>query len=158
MNEELRKHLTAKEIDWRIQSKKNNKTTVVPYIDNRAVMERFDKAFGVDGWCNSFERWGNGGGVKCGISVKCDSEWITKFDGADETNIEPTKGGFSDSMKRASVQWGLGRELYDYPRIFIDGEHQYIPDWAAEMLDKLVEAFIKGQLEGRNVVVLKQKK
>jgi len=157
MNEALRKKMQPNEIEWRIQNSRNGKTIVVPYINNRAVMERFDEAFSPDGWKNEFERWGNGGGVKCGLSVLCDGQWVTKFDGADETNIEPTKGGFSDSMKRAAVQWGLGRDLYDYPRVMIDGEHKYIPDWAHEMLDKLVEAFIAGKLGDRKVIILKQK-
>ena len=109
------------------------------------------------GWRNEFERWGNGSGVKCGLSVLCDGEWITKYDGADETNIEPTKGGFSDSMKRAAVQWGLGRDLYDYPRVMIEGEHKYIPDWAHDMLNKLVEAFIGNKLGDRKVIILKEK-
>ena len=157
MNEELKKPMQPHEIEWRISSSRNGKTTVVPYLQNRAVMERFDEAFTPSGWCNSFERWSDKG-VKCGISVLCDdSEWVTKFDGADDTAIEPTKGGFSDSMKRAAVQWGLGRDLYKYPRVFIEGEHKYIPDWANEMLDKLVEAYIAGKLEGRSVITLKPK-
>jgi hypothetical protein len=156
MNEELKKPMQPNEIEWRIQNSRNNKTTVVPYLQNRAVMERLDEAFAPGGWQNTYERWG-AKGVKCGIGVLCDAEWVWKYDGADETDIEPTKGGFSDSMKRCAVQWGLGRDLYKYPRVFIEGEHKYIPDWANEMLDKLVEAFIAGKLEGRSVIVLKQK-
>ena len=156
MNEALRKPMQPNEIEWRIQSTRNGKTTVVPYLQNRAVMERLDEAFSPDGWQNKFDKWSEKG-VKCGIGVLCDGAWVWKFDGADETAIESTKGGFSDSMKRCSVQWGLGRDLYKYPRVFIEGDHKYIPDWASEMLDKLVEAFIGGKLEGRNVIVLKQK-
>jgi len=37
---------------------------------------------------------------------------VTKWDGADNTDIESVKGGLSDSMKRAAVQWGMGRYLY----------------------------------------------
>jgi len=69
MNEALRKKMQAHEIEWRIQNSRNGKTIVVPYINNRAVMERFDEAFNPDGWKNEFERWGNGSGVKCGLSV-----------------------------------------------------------------------------------------
>lgn len=146
------------EIEWRIQSARNGKTTVVPYLKNRAVMDRLDAAFSPDGWCNTFERWGSGRGVKCGIGVLCDAQWVWKYDGADETDIEATKGGFSDSMKRAAVQWGLGRDLYKYPRIFIDGEHKYIPTWASKRLDQLVAAFIEGKLDGMEVITLTEKK
>jgi hypothetical protein len=156
MNEELKKPMQPHEIEWRIAGK-GTRTTVVPYLQNRAVMDRFDAAFGVNGWQNTFERWGDKG-VKCGLSVLCGDEWITKFDGADDTAIEPTKGGFSDSMKRAAVQWGLGRDLYKYPRVFIEGEHKYIPDWASDLLDKLVTASIEGKLGDRKVIILKEPK
>ena len=53
------------------------------------------------------------GGVLCGISIKINNEWITKWDGAENTDIEGVKGGLSGSMKRAAVQWGIGRYLYN---------------------------------------------
>ncbi len=126
--DKLTSKIQPSEIQWRIQSAKNGKTTVVPYLTNRCVMERFDEQFGAMNWSNNYEKWGVKG-VKCGISARIDSssEWVTKYDGADETNIEATKGGFSDSMKRAAVQWGLGRDLYDYPMIQFEGESKYIP-------------------------------
>jgi hypothetical protein len=159
MNEELKKPISTKEIEWRIQSAKNGKMIVVPYITNRTVMERFDKAFSPNGWQNKFELWRDKG-VMCGIGVLCDDNtWVWKFDGADETHIEPTKGGFSDSMKRAAAQWGLARGLYDYPTVMIETtSEKYIDNWAYEMLDKLVDAFNEGKLEGRDYIVLKQKK
>ena len=33
-------------------------------------------------------------GVKCGIGVLCDAQWVWKYDGADETDIEATKAVF----------------------------------------------------------------
>ena len=48
----------------------------------------------------------------CAISIRINNEWVTKWDGAQETAVEPIKGGFSDAMKRAAVQWGIGRYLY----------------------------------------------
>jgi hypothetical protein len=53
---------------------------------------------------------------------------VTKWDGADPTKKEATKGGLSDSMKRAAVQWGIGRHLYSLPTAFAKvterGEHK----------------------------------
>ena len=121
-------------------------------------MERFDAAFGCENWQNTFERWGEKG-VKCGLSVLAPSgEWITKFDGADESSIEATKGGFSDSLKRAAAQWGLARDLYEYPVVYIATDMKKIPDWAWSILDNLVTAFIEGKLEGRDSVTIKQPK
>jgi hypothetical protein len=45
---------------------------------------------------------------------------ITKWDGAEQTQIEAVKGGLSGSMKRAAVQWGIGRYLYDLETNFVN--------------------------------------
>lgn len=149
----LSRKITPKEIQWRIQSSKNGKTSVVPYLTNRCVMERFDEAFGIDGWQNTFEPWRTKG-VKCGMSVLSnDNKWITKYDGADETNIEPTKGGFSDSMKRAAVQWGLGRDLYDYPMIQLEGETKFISRQQEKQLSQLAFNIASGT-EARDYVLI----
>ncbi|WP_263317101.1 Rad52/Rad22 family DNA repair protein, partial [Enterobacter hormaechei] len=55
----------------------------------------------------------NNGGVECGISIKVEGEWITKWDAAENTQVEAVKGGRSGAMKRAAVQWGIGRYLYN---------------------------------------------
>lgn len=154
MNEKLKlftKPLTPDEIEWKIQSKTKGasvKTIVVPYIDNRAVMNRLDSVFGSTEWKSAFQEFG--GGVLCTLSIRNDDngEWISKQDGADKTTIEPTKGGISDSMKRCATQWGLGRELYDYPRVFVEGEIKFI--------DKDVLAQLRSIDLKKDVIVLKQ--
>jgi hypothetical protein len=112
----LQNYFKPQDVEWRVQrsTKKGDKAyaVVLPYINNRAIMERLDEVVGPQNWKNEFYEW-KGKGVKCGISVRVGDEWITKYDGADDTNFEATKGGFSDSMKRAAVQWGIGRYLYD---------------------------------------------
>ena len=54
----------------------------------------------------------------CGISIRVNGEWICKYDGADNTDVEGTKGGFSAAMKRAAVPWGVGRYLYGIGETF----------------------------------------
>jgi len=112
----LSKPFPAKDIEWRVQSAgvKNEKpwAMVLAYVTNRAIMERLDQAVGVGNWKNEFKEWMKDS-VLCGISIKIDSEWVTKWDGADQTDIEATKGGLSGAMKRAAVQWGIGRYLYN---------------------------------------------
>ena len=58
---------------------------------------------------NEFKEW-KGKSQLCGISIWDEDkhEWLTKYDGADDTNMEATKGGLSDAMKRAAVQFGIG--------------------------------------------------
>lgn len=150
--EKLKEKIKPNEIQWRIQSKGNGKTTVVPYLTNRCVMERFDEQFGATEWQNVFCEW-RSKGVKCGISVNVDGQWVTKYDGADETNIEATKGGFSDSMKRAAVQWGLGRDLYDYPMIQIEGEHKYLSRSHEAQLNELAAKISSNQKVGDYVLI-----
>lgn len=113
----LAEPFAANEIEWRVQSsgkKRDNSpwVMVVAYVDNRAIMERLDEVCGVGGWRNEFQHPG-AKSVLCGLSIKIDGEWITKWDGADATDIESTKGGLSNAMKRAAVQWGIGRYLYE---------------------------------------------
>ncbi|MFC0273752.1 Rad52/Rad22 family DNA repair protein [Metabacillus herbersteinensis] len=102
------------DIEWRVQRtlKVQNqwKAIVVPYVQNRTIQARLDHVFGVMGWENSFKELHKG--VICGITAWFNGRSITKWDGADITNIEDTKGAVSNSMKRAAVQWGIGRYLY----------------------------------------------
>ncbi len=85
------------------------------YITARDVMDRLDEVFGPGGWQSKFEWIGER--MVCYLSCRVDGEWVTKADGADDTNIEAAKGGISDSLKRAAVNWGIGRYLY-HPAAF----------------------------------------
>lgn len=89
------------------------------YITNRAIMSRLDEVCGPENWANQFET-APGGGILCGIAVRVGDQWVTKWDGADQTEIEAVKGGLSGAMKRAAVQWGIGRYLYDLDEAFAD--------------------------------------
>ena len=85
------------------------------YVDARFVMDTLDEAVGPDNWQRD-QRLGDGGKVSCGIGIRIDGEWIWKWDGAGETDIEGEKGSYSDSFKRAAVNWGIARDLYDKDR------------------------------------------
>jgi len=123
IQEALKKPFTEDEIEWRVSQSglKSDKKTpwakVVPYIQNRAIMNRLDDIMGIADWKNEFTRWGDKSQL-CTLWLKLEGTWIGKTDGADNTNIESTKGGLSDSMKRAAVQWGIGRYLYEYGEFF----------------------------------------
>lgn len=85
----------------------------LPYVTNRAIQERLDTVVGPENWKNEYIPWEIGSpGVLCGLSIRIDNEWVTKWDGAEQSTQDPVKGGFSDAMKRAAVQWGIGRYLY----------------------------------------------
>jgi hypothetical protein len=109
------------DIEWRVgQSgiyQGNIWVKCLAYITNRAIMDRLDAVCGIENWKNEFKEW-HGTSQLCGISIRIGEEWVTKWDGADNTNIEGTKGGLSDSMKRAAVQYGIGRYLYKLPESY----------------------------------------
>ncbi|RCW44252.1 Rad52/Rad22 family DNA repair protein [Paenibacillus prosopidis] len=109
------------EIEWRVGSTNGDKTKgiALAYVTNRAIQNRLDEVFGVFGWRNEFREWKNNSQL-CGISVKVDGEWVTKWDGADDSNMEAVKGGLSDAMKRAAYQWGIGRYLYNLESVWVD--------------------------------------
>lgn len=117
----------AEEIDWRIQqsgvfgSPQKPWAKVLAYIQSRAIMNRLDNVIGPHLWKNEYKE-SPIGGIQCGISIKINGEWITKWDAAERTSVEikgkedmdtNTKGAYSNSMKRAAVHWGMGRYLYE---------------------------------------------
>lgn len=111
----LQQPFSAKDLEWRaqrtIKTQNGFRSVVVPYITNRAIQDRLDQVVGPMNWRNSYETWRDKG-VLCGIAIKFNGEWVEKYDGADETPYEATKGGFSAAHKRAGAVWGLGRYLY----------------------------------------------
>jgi hypothetical protein len=114
---ELREPFHPSELEWRVQSSgtKDGRpwARVLVYVTNRAIMARLDAVCGPEHWRNEFIA-GPGGGILCGLSIYVGEAlgWVTKWDGASETDIEAVKGGLSAAMKRAAVQWGIGRYLY----------------------------------------------
>ncbi len=102
------------EIEWRVGEcgKKGDKfwAKCFAYVTNRAIQNRLDEVFGTTGWECRFEPIE--GGFLCGIGVRDGDSVVWKWDGAERTDFEALKGGLSGSMKRAAVQWGIGRYLY----------------------------------------------
>ena len=132
------------DLEWRIQHFTVYGTTpdarVLVYVTSRAVQNRLDAVCGKAGWNTEIRKLDNGA-YTCRLSIWIESvdekgnvipgtgRWVTKEDGADETNIEATKGGISGAIKRAAVQWGIGRYLYEFGEskaVFVDeGEGKY---------------------------------
>jgi len=118
---ELSKPFPDGDIEWRVQRDgvRDGKpwALVLAYVTNRAIIDRLDNVVGPENWRNEYQP-GPSGGVLCGLSLRLGDAWITKWDGADNTDIESVKGGLSGSMKRAAVQWGIGRYLYHLETTF----------------------------------------
>jgi len=94
---------------------KGGYATILAYKDARVDQQRLDDAVGPLSW----QRRHTGSNHNCIVSIWCDKkeEWVSKEDTGSESNTEAQKGLASDSFKRACFNWGIGRELYDYPLI-----------------------------------------
>ena len=118
----------AEDLEWRLQTafESSMQGVAVPYVTNRAIQNRLDEVVGPQNWYNEYKPW-HGTGKReaqiCGISIYFEGRgFITKWDGAEDSDIEPVKGGLSDSMKRAAVQWGIGRVLYNMDTVYVNIE------------------------------------
>ena len=114
--------LRADEIDCRIQSisetKKGVGAVLLLYKDARVDMNILDETVGAMNWKRSHELIGDR--LYCTISIRDENnEWVSKQDVGTESNNEKEKGQASDSFKRAGFNWGIGRELYTAPFIWI---------------------------------------
>lgn len=114
--QDLSKPLTVEQIDFRVQSINNGGyATILAYKDARVDMQRLDDVVGALNWTRRHLN----GNANCVISIydKDKGEWVAKEDTGTKSNTEAEKGLASDSFKRAGFNWGIGRELYDYPLI-----------------------------------------
>ena len=120
---ELRIPFPEDDIEWRVQQQGLSNglpwALVLAYVTNRAIMDRLDEIIGAENWTNDFTQSPNGG-VLCTLGIRVDDSWVYKTDGADNTEVERVKGGLSNAMKRAGVQWGIGRYLYKLPTTFAE--------------------------------------
>lgn len=114
--------LKPKEINCRIQQISEKGLSLLLYVTSRAGQNILDEMYGPTGWKR--EHVEIAGNLYCTISVWDDktSQWVSKQDVGTESYTEKEKGQASDSFKRACVNWGIGRELYSAPHIWIDAK------------------------------------
>ena len=116
----LSRPLDIKDVDFRVQSINNGGyATILAYKDARVDMNRLDEVAGPSRWKKDYSVINNQ--LFCGVSI-FDAEteqWVTKWDVGTESMTEKEKGLASDAFKRSCFNWGIGRELYDYPMISI---------------------------------------
>jgi hypothetical protein len=110
--------LKADEIDCRIaQISKTGSGMFLLYKDARVDMSLLDEVVGPMNWQREHTR----DNANCIVSIWDDEKklWISKEDTGTESNTEKEKGLASDSFKRACFNWGIGRELYTAPTIWV---------------------------------------
>lgn len=111
------RNLQESEIECRVQSVKQNGLILLLYKNARCDMNILDETVGAENWQR--EHYECKGNLFCRVSIKCGDEWVSKSDCGAESNTEAQKGEASDSFKRACFNWGIGRELYTSPFIWI---------------------------------------
>lgn len=109
--------LRADEIDCRVATVKSAGVTLLLYKDARCDMNILDETVGPLNWQRSHSREN----ANCTVSIWDDDrkQWVSKEDTGTESFTEKEKGLASDSFKRACFNWGIGRELYTAPFIFV---------------------------------------
>lgn len=114
--------LKPEEIDVRVGATDKSKKawiTLLLYKNARVDMDILDDTVGKMNW----KRKHLNNNANCVVSIYDENknEWVEKEDTGTESNTEAEKGLASDSFKRACVNWGIGRELYSAPQIFVKG-------------------------------------
>lgn len=114
--------LTANDVECRIKKITNEGAVLLLYKTARVDMRILDEVYGSMNWQRHHEVIN--GNLFCTISVwdSDKAQWISKQDVGTESNAEAEKGQASDAFKRAGFAWGIGRELYDAPFIWISGK------------------------------------
>lgn len=115
--------LSKDDIDVRVSNISENngvvKVMLLLYKDARVDMKILDEIYTPMGWKRTHKLIGDR--LYCCVEVWDEGKgcWIGKEDVGTESNTEAEKGQASDSFKRACVNWGIGRELYSAPRIYV---------------------------------------
>ena len=116
--------LNADEIEVRVATINSKGASLLLYKDARCDMNILDETVGPLNWKRAHTR----DNANCIVSIwdKEKEEWISKEDTGTESFTEKEKGLASDSFKRACFNWGIGRELYSAPFIYISADKMNI--------------------------------
>ena len=147
--------LKADEIECRIGTIKPNGLSLLLYKNARCDMSILDETFGAENWQRDHKDLK--GRMYCGVGIyfKDQDRVVWKWDCGSESNTEAEKGEASDSFKRACVNWGIGRELYTAPFIWVNSQDCEIEQGVGSRLkcnDKFIVSKItytdNGEIDG----------
>ncbi len=111
--------LKADEIECRVAAINEKGLSLLLYKDARVDQRILDETFGIFGWKRSHQCIN--GSLYCTVEVydRGTASWIAKQDVGAAGTSEKEKSQASDSFKRACFNWGIGRELYTAPFIWV---------------------------------------
>jgi len=118
--ENMFRDLKANEIDVRIAQITEKGLSLLLYKDARVDQDILDETVGAINWQRKHTR----DNANCIVEIwdKEKQQWISKEDTGTESFTEKEKGLASDSFKRACFNWGIGRELYTAPFIWVSAD------------------------------------
>jgi hypothetical protein len=138
--------LKASEVECRVGMQGASGLTLLLYKDARVDMSILDETVGQENWqCKFYEFKGI---LFCSLGIRVGGEWIWKDDAGSESNTEAEKGNASDARKRAAVCWGIGRELYSAPFIWIKKD-----DYTLNDKGKLKDSFSVKSIEIKDKII-----
>lgn len=113
------RNLHADEIECRVGTQTEKGVSLLMYKDARVDMRLLDEVVGCMNWQRRHELIN--GNLFCTVSIRDEDTgaWVEKQDVGTESNTEKEKGQASDAFKRACFNWGIGRELYTCPFVWI---------------------------------------
>lgn len=158
--EQLSEPFDPKYIDWKpqVKSRDGKKAMAAAYADIRAYIDRLNKVVGREKWAHSIEiktvdySSGKGGDgsmrskVVVIVAVAISGVGIG-IDVGESPTDDPNAftSAFAQAFKRACVQFGLGRYLYDIESRWyeldeygqwVKGKEPQLPDWAIPSVKK----------------------
>lgn len=147
--ERLFRLLRADEIECRVQTCKKDGISLLLYKNARCDMNILDESVGAFQWKRDHKELK--GNIYCGVGILYNEldEWIWKWDAGAESYTEKEKGEASDSFKRACVNWGIGRELYTAPFIWIKAKDTNIEEYSerGETKYRCKDGFVVSDIE-----------
>ncbi len=119
MEKDIIRLLRADEIECRVASVSEKGLSLLLYKDARVDQRILDETFGPFGWKRSHQSID--GNLYCTVEVfdRESGVWVAKQDVGAAGFAEKEKSQASDSFKRACFNWGIGRELYTAPFLWI---------------------------------------
>ena len=113
--------LKANEIECKIATISEKGCKLLLYKTARTDMDLLDETYGPENWeCEYKEIKGN---LYCGIRVYFGERSVIKWDcGIESAFGDKEKGEASDAFKRSGFKFGIGRELYTAPFVWIQAK------------------------------------
>lgn len=117
--------LTASEIDVRVSNVNGKGCSLLLYKTARTDSTLLDETVGPENWqCRFYEVEGV---TYCSLGIRVEREdgshdWVWKDDAGSAGSIEEEKSTASSAFKRAGFKWGVGKELYTAPFIWVPSD------------------------------------